>query len=93
MPVIEMVRLKLMPGVDEQPFLQQNDVVQRRYIPNQLGFISRETAKGNDGEWIVVVHWKSMADAEASMQKFTADPTRALSHCSILPSTRCNATM
>jgi len=74
MAIIEIVRFKLAAGVDEQTFLRENEQVEREYIPKQPGFISREAARGDDGEWLVVVHWQTEQDADASMNKFMGDP-------------------
>jgi len=74
MAIIEIVRFKLAVGVDEQTFLRENEQVEREYIPKQPGFISREAARGDDGEWLVVVHWQTEQDADASMNKFMSDP-------------------
>ena len=74
MAVVEIVRFRLAAGTDEQTFLQENDRVQRDYIPHQSGYISRETARSDDGEWLVLVHWQSEQDADASMGKFMSDP-------------------
>jgi hypothetical protein len=41
-------------------------------VSKQPGFLSRETALGTDGEWLVVVHWPSVEDADASMASFTS---------------------
>jgi len=74
MAIIEIARFKLAAGVDEQTFLRENKQVEREYIPKQPGFISREAARGEDGEWLVVVHWQTEQDADASMNKFMGDP-------------------
>lgn len=36
----------------------------------QPGFVSRESAHGAGGEWLVIVHWRSAKDADASMASF-----------------------
>ncbi|MGH7185978.1 MAG: antibiotic biosynthesis monooxygenase family protein, partial [Pseudomonadota bacterium] len=40
------------------------------HVSKQPGFLSRESAPGKDGEWLVIVHWRSIADADASMASF-----------------------
>lgn len=75
MAVVEIARFKLAAGADEQTFLRENERVQREYTPNQPGYISRELAKGEDGEWLVIVHWRTEQDADASMARFMGDPT------------------
>ncbi len=75
MTVIEIARFRLAVGADERELLREDDRVQREYVPRQPGFISRETARGEDGEWLVLVHWQTERDADASMSKFMDDPT------------------
>jgi hypothetical protein len=55
--------------------------------PETTGFISRKSAAGDNGEWLVVVHWRSVADAEASMASFPSTPARAQSIAKIDDST------
>jgi len=55
--------------------------------PQTTGFISRKSAAGDNGEWLIVVHWSSVADAEASMASFPGTPARAQSIAKIDDST------
>ncbi len=75
MSVIEIARLRLNPGTPLEQFVEQNRVIEADYLPNQPGFLGRELASGDDDEYIVVVHWRSAADADASMARFATDPT------------------
>ncbi|MEL6546140.1 MAG: hypothetical protein AAFQ82_16040, partial [Myxococcota bacterium] len=43
----------------------------------QPGFLFRLSAVSDDGQWLVVVFWRSAADATASMEKFMTDPSVA----------------
>lgn len=72
--VLEVVTFRLQPGVSEQQFLAENRKVESSHVSKQPGFISRETAKGDKGEWLVFVRRKSLKDAEASMASFAAAP-------------------
>lgn len=73
--IIEIVTFHLRDGVDEKQFLAENENVEKNHVVKQPGFISRETARGEDGEWLVVVHWQSAKDADASMNSFAAAPS------------------
>lgn len=46
--------------------LRLADQMTADWVATQPGFISRETAAGANGEWIVIVHWATLADAEAA---------------------------
>lgn len=69
-PVIEVVTLKLKSGVTADSFRPVDAALGADYVSKQPGFLSRESAPGKDGSWLVIVHWRSVADAEASMGKF-----------------------
>jgi len=72
--IIEIVTFRLGTGVTEEQFLVEDNKVEKDHVVKQPGFISRETARGEDGECLVVVHWQSAADAEASMNSFSSAP-------------------
>jgi antibiotic biosynthesis monooxygenase (ABM) superfamily enzyme len=71
---VETVNFRLKPDTDEQEFLEQNRRVEQNFVSQQPGFISRETAKSEEGDYIVVLHWERPEDAQASMDKFLAAP-------------------
>ncbi|GAC33149.1 hypothetical protein GPLA_2244 [Paraglaciecola polaris LMG 21857] len=68
--VIEIATFKLKDGVSYQQFAPLDKAVETEHVVKQPGFISREAAKGQNGEWLVVVHWESEEAAEASMKSF-----------------------
>jgi len=75
MATVEVITFKLKPGVDQDKFMHENQVVATEYTPKQPGFIDRELGKGDEGEYVVVVHWEDTPSAEASMKIFPDDPT------------------
>lgn len=72
--VIEVVTFQLKPGVTASQFAPIDKAVADQHVSKQPGFISRESAAGKDGSWLVVVHWKSVKDADASMSSFSSAP-------------------
>src|SRR5450432_180254 len=76
-PVIEVVTLQLKGGVTTAQFDQVDRDVEQTYIRKRPGFLSRESAPGADRSWLVVVHWRSAADAEVSMKSFASAPAAA----------------
>jgi hypothetical protein len=44
-------------------------------VPYQPGFVSQESARNDEGDWVVIVHWENPDDAQKSMEKFPNDPT------------------
>lgn len=76
--VIEIALFKLAPGTTAKQFAPIDHAMERDYISKQPGFITRESAAGDDGEWLVVNHWNSVKDADAAMANFASAPaTRA----------------
>jgi hypothetical protein len=72
--VIEIVKFKLIPGTNSIDFKALDRAVEVEHVSKQPGFVARESAAGENGEWLVVVHWKSIKDAEASMASFKTAP-------------------
>jgi len=75
--VIEIVTMKLKDGVTFEAFAPVDHAVETEHVSKQPGFIARETARGEDGEWLVAVHWASAEDAQASMDGFSSAPAAA----------------
>lgn len=76
--VIEVVTFNLKSGVAAAEFAPIDKAVEREHVAKQPGFVSRESAQGADGEWLVIVHWRSAKDADASMASFEKAPAAAL---------------
>lgn len=68
--VIEVVTFKLKPGVTAAEFRVVDKAVEMQHVSRQPGFVSRESVAGEGGEWLVIVHWRSRKDADASMASF-----------------------
>ncbi|KXF80282.1 antibiotic biosynthesis monooxygenase family protein [Enterovibrio coralii] len=75
--VIEIATFKLKDGVSYETFAPLDKQVEIEHVAKQPGFLSRESAKGQNGEWLVVVHWASEGDAQASMNSFMEAPAAA----------------
>lgn len=48
--------------------------VEIQHVSKKKGFISRESAVGDNHDWLVIVHWDSVKDAEVSMSSFIDAP-------------------
>lgn len=83
--VFEVVALKLKPGATAAQFRPIDKTVQTQHVARQPGFLSRESAPGAEGRWVVIVHWRSIADADASMKSFASAPAAAGFMASIVP--------
>jgi hypothetical protein len=72
--VIEILQFRLVPGADEAAFLAADRSVQTEFAYQQPGLLRRTTARGDDGEWIVIDVWRSDADAAAADEGWEQDP-------------------
>ncbi len=68
------MRFRLRPGDDEAAFLAADRRVQEEFAYQQPGLLRRTTARGADGDWIVIDLWRSAADADACDARWDADP-------------------
>ena len=70
---IEIVNFRLADGVTDEAFLAETMSMEREFLGKLHGFLDRDTGKSADGDWVVVLHWASPEDAQASMDKFVGN--------------------
>ena len=76
--VIEVTTFQYEAEVDAAAFWKRDAAIETDYTSLQPGYISRESGYSAEGnEVVVVVRWKSQADAQASMEKFMSDASVA----------------
>lgn len=75
--VIEIATFNLKEGVAPDDFRPLDKAVEVQHVSQQPGFLSRQSAAGDNGEWLVIVHWDSVENAEASMASFGNAPAAA----------------
>jgi hypothetical protein len=62
--VIEILRFRLAPGVDEAEFLAADKRLQTEFAYQQPGLLRRTAGRGPEGEWVVIDLWQTPADAD-----------------------------
>jgi hypothetical protein len=72
--IIELMTFRLREGVAEADFLAADGRVQTEFAYHQSGMVRRTTARGQDGDWVVVDLWRSAADADACLDGWHRDP-------------------
>lgn len=72
--MIEILRFRLGPDTDEAIFLAADRRVQEEFAYHQPGLLRRTTARGQDGNWIVIDLWRSSSDADACDARWERDP-------------------
>ena len=71
--VLEVTTFSLKTVANSQTFNDLDAKVQENFTSKQPGFIRRESGINENGQYTVIVYWKTLADAEASMSKFMSD--------------------
>ncbi|MGI8491413.1 MAG: hypothetical protein ACR2NJ_01465 [Acidimicrobiales bacterium] len=75
--MIEILTFHLRPGVEEPAFLATDKAVQADFAYQQPGLLRRTTAKGEDGNWVVIDLWSSAEAADSADQRWGTDPATA----------------
>lgn len=75
--MIEIMTFRLDPAAGQAAFLEADRRVQTEFAYHQPGLLRRTTARGDDGEWVVIDLWRSVADADACDERWRVDPVAA----------------
>jgi hypothetical protein len=71
--VIELMQFRLVPGTPVEEFLSADRRLQTEFAYQQPGLLRRTSARGVDGEWLVIDHWRTDADADACAERWDQD--------------------
>jgi hypothetical protein len=66
MAVLQIVRFRLNPGVDEREFRALNERFQREVVPTMTGLVRREATRTEDGEVVLVLRYADMQSAKGA---------------------------
>ena len=72
--IVEVAQFKLATGVREEDFLREVEAVQKNFLEKQNGYINRELLKDKDGQWVDILHWNSMEEAQKAAEVMMGDP-------------------
>jgi len=72
-----MLRFRLTAGADEVAFLEADRRVQAEFAYLQPGMLRRTTARGVDGEWLVLDLWRSAQAADECDARWGHDEVTA----------------
>jgi hypothetical protein len=73
--IVETAWFRTKPGVTEKEFLAASKKAYDGYLAGCSGLLRRELLKGDDGQWVDVVHFKSREDADRAAEGFPKDPS------------------
>lgn len=71
--VMELRTFKLGSNINPKLFAKRDAQVERDFISKQAGFIRRHRGVDEKGNYIVVVYWEDIVDADVSMSKLMTD--------------------
>ena len=71
--MIETTTFRLADGVGDDDFLDADEALRTGFLYHQPGMARATTARGDDGEWILVVLWASGDDAVAAEARAEGD--------------------
>ena len=74
---LEIVTFKIKDGVNIPDFLKASGELEEGFAKKQEGFLSRTFARNEGNEWVDVIRWQTMADAEAASKAAMESPACA----------------
>ncbi|WP_324027406.1 hypothetical protein QSV08_05800 [Maribacter sp. BPC-D8] len=75
--VLEVTSFHIKTTASELEFNTLDAQIEETFTSKQPGYIKRQSGVDDQGRYVVLVYWKSQADAKASMDKFMADASVA----------------
>ncbi len=75
--VVEVTTFNLNAGVDADAFELRDTEIEQDFASQQPGFLKRMSGVDANGKYVVMVFWETLADADASIEAFGADPSVA----------------
>jgi hypothetical protein len=74
---LEIVTFKIKDGIKIPDFLKASAELEEGFARKQQGFLSRTFAQAEGNEWVDVIRWNTMADAEAASKAAMESPACA----------------
>ena len=71
---VEWAPIQLAEVVDETALLAASEALQSEFVSKQSGFIKRELLKANDKQWVDIVYWNSLEEAEQAARNAMNSP-------------------
>lgn len=84
--IMEVTTFSIHDTIDVTSFKEMDAKIENIFTSKQPGFIQRQSGVDEKGNYLVVVFWKSLNDADASMKKFMTESSVANYAAMINPS-------
>lgn len=75
--IMEVTTFRISSNVSPAEFSKNDLQVESNFTSEQPGFIRRQSAVDDEGNYVVIVYWENIAAATASMTKFMSDASVA----------------
>ncbi|MEL7146204.1 MAG: hypothetical protein AAFO69_07535, partial [Bacteroidota bacterium] len=75
--ILEVTTFNIKTTTNASTFHKLDGEVEARFTSKQPGFMKRQSAVNEQGEYVVLVYWNTIEQAEASMNKFMSDESVA----------------
>ena len=72
--IVEIAQFKLASGVTDEEFTKEAEAVQKNFLEKQSGYIDRELLKDKEGQWVDILHWNSMEEAQKAAEVMMKNP-------------------
>jgi len=66
--VIEYAPFELADGVSQEQLLTASDEIEKNFLSNYDGYVSRKLVRKDEKNWADIVVWRSAGDAQKAMQ-------------------------
>lgn len=75
-PILEVVLFRAKAGVSDEQVLQGSAQIQP-WLAGAPGYLKRAISKDDSGQWVDIVHWRTLAEAHQAAEKLMAEPSAA----------------
>ena len=73
--IVETAQFAVKAGVTDAQLLAASREAHDGYLSRCRGFVGRELLKSDDGTWLDIVRFETMADAQAAFAGFVGNPS------------------
>lgn len=75
-PILEVVLFRAKAGVADEQVLQGSAQIQP-WLAGAAGYLNRKLSKGEDGQWVDLVEWRTLAEAHHAAEQLMAESSAA----------------
>lgn len=75
--ILEVTTFNINSDTNPITFAKRDAEVESDFTSKQPGFVKRQSGMDEEGNYVVLVYWESVANADASMKKFMGDASVA----------------